>query len=597
MRFGLPTGRTVGDIYAWGAAGSIAGTFLAGFYLIATMGTITIIWAIGAVLLLMAVFYRPRFWPLYAWGAVFVAVMTMGMSRAEWTQIAGEELALRPRADRQVIYEDETRYCLVQVKKISEDPDTRTFVQDRLIHSRIVMGDILDLQYYYTQLYAILTKALSGGKVRLSTLSIGGGGYVFPRYVERVWPGSRVDVVEIDPGVTEAAIQAFGLARDTTINTFTMDARNYVDDLIRQNSRGPETVKYDFIYEDALTDYSIPFQLVTKQFNDKIADILTDDGVYLIELIDTCESGLFLAGVVNTLRESFSCVRVVTDYGRLPAARRTFIILAAKYDIDLEPVLSQNKQIEKLWLLSESELQLLIDKTNGIILTDTYAPVENLLAPVVRADAAAEKAKKHMERARKLKEQRKWQESIAEYQKAAQVTPMTKIEAYNEVGVIYITLGDFVAAAEYLGKAIEFNERYGNRKNIPVSYLNLALVLKRLNRSSEAVGHLKKAIQGFREELVRNPDSVETLLRLGNALAESTEFTQASTVLEKALDLDPGRVESYHYLAALLKLQRRYDEAAAQLQKGIAYMSEKGKTHAAAGLRKALESLEKDRKD
>lgn len=27
---GLPTGRTVGSIYAWGAAGSIAGTFAAG---------------------------------------------------------------------------------------------------------------------------------------------------------------------------------------------------------------------------------------------------------------------------------------------------------------------------------------------------------------------------------------------------------------------------------------------------------------------------------------------------------------------------------------------------------------------------------------
>ena len=54
---GLPTGRTVGDIYAWGAAGSIVGTFLAGFYLIATMGTIAIIWAVGAALLLMGILY------------------------------------------------------------------------------------------------------------------------------------------------------------------------------------------------------------------------------------------------------------------------------------------------------------------------------------------------------------------------------------------------------------------------------------------------------------------------------------------------------------------------------------------------------------
>jgi MFS family permease len=54
---GLPTGRTVGDIYAWGAAGSIAGTFAAGYYLIAMMGTISIIWAIAAVMIVMALLY------------------------------------------------------------------------------------------------------------------------------------------------------------------------------------------------------------------------------------------------------------------------------------------------------------------------------------------------------------------------------------------------------------------------------------------------------------------------------------------------------------------------------------------------------------
>src|SRR4030042_4000542 len=62
---GLPTGRTIGDIYAWGAAGSIAGTFAAGYYLIAAMGTQTVIWVIGAVLLLMSILYWVRLWVLY----------------------------------------------------------------------------------------------------------------------------------------------------------------------------------------------------------------------------------------------------------------------------------------------------------------------------------------------------------------------------------------------------------------------------------------------------------------------------------------------------------------------------------------------------
>jgi MFS family permease len=54
---GLPTGRTVGDIYAWGAAGSIFGTFITGYYLIALMGTISIIYGVAAVMIIMALFY------------------------------------------------------------------------------------------------------------------------------------------------------------------------------------------------------------------------------------------------------------------------------------------------------------------------------------------------------------------------------------------------------------------------------------------------------------------------------------------------------------------------------------------------------------
>ena len=54
---GLPTGRTVGDIYAWGAAGSIAGTFATGYYFIAWMGTISIVCCVAAVMVLMAMLY------------------------------------------------------------------------------------------------------------------------------------------------------------------------------------------------------------------------------------------------------------------------------------------------------------------------------------------------------------------------------------------------------------------------------------------------------------------------------------------------------------------------------------------------------------
>ena len=189
---GLPTGRTVGDIYAWGAAGSIAGTFAAGYFLIAAMGTVAIIWTVGGVLLLLAILYWARFWILYLWAAIFIALMTMGLAPAGWAKDTGAGLALRDKTNPNIIYEDESQYCYIAVKYISQDPDQRAFMQDKLMHSEIAMDNILDLKYSYEQIHAAVTHLLSRDTDKLSVLVIGGGGYVFPRYIEEVWPGSRV---------------------------------------------------------------------------------------------------------------------------------------------------------------------------------------------------------------------------------------------------------------------------------------------------------------------------------------------------------------------------------------------------------------------
>ncbi len=210
---GLSTGRTIGDIYAWGAAGSIAGTFLAGFYLIASMGTIAIIWTVGASLLLLASLYWARLWALYLWASIFLVLVFMGMAPVKWAKDTGPSLGLRVKPDPDILYEDETQYCYVAVKRVPEKHNKRIFMQDKLMHSKIAMDNLLDLQYTYGQIYSAVTHQLSRswGRDKLSILVIGGGGYVFPRYVQAVWPGSRVDVAEIDPGVTEAAMQALEL--------------------------------------------------------------------------------------------------------------------------------------------------------------------------------------------------------------------------------------------------------------------------------------------------------------------------------------------------------------------------------------------------
>jgi len=628
---GLPTGRTVGDIYAWGAAGSIAGTFATGYYLILAMGTISIIWSVGGVLLLLAILYwagtagpdharlrRAGLWVLYLWAAIFITLMIMAMAPADWAKGAGAGLALRDRPNPNIIYEDESQYCYIAVKSISKNPDRRVFMQDKLKHSDMVMGDILDLKYSYAQIYAAVTHLLSQDKSKLSVLVIGGGGYVFPRYIEEVWPGSRIDVVEIDPGVTEAAMQAFGLKPDTPINTFTMDARVYVNQLLGQErtpalvfdkkTRGQKT-RYDFIYEDALSDYSIPYQLTTKEFNDKIARILTDSGAYMIELIDIYDSGLFIGAFVNTLEQTFSHVYVVTEE-QSRSGRSTFVVIAAKQEINLE-----NLRLEKpvknldLWILSGSDIEVLKDKARGgtplrgpqdacrrnrIVLTDDYAPVENLLAPVVFQSAIDLLTEKYRAQAQELERRGKPDQSISKYKDiiSADPTLSTGAYSYSKIGAILAGQGKLEEAMDAFKSALEYNDRAEFKQSMSNVHYNMGVVLHRLGSNDESFEYMRKAVQGYREDLAKSPDSAKMASRLGNALVGVGNFSEATGYFQQAVNLDPYDTKNHSTLAQVLVIQERYDEALTGLKEAVSFMLRIGDKEAAAELQKHLELVE-----
>ncbi|MCK4913460.1 MAG: fused MFS/spermidine synthase [Planctomycetes bacterium] len=571
---GLATGRTVGDIYAWGAAGSIAGTFLAGFYLIATMGTVAIIWTVGGTLLLMAILYGIRLWGLYIWAIFFIVLATTATTPVTWAKTVGENLGLREKSNPNIIYESESQYCYIAVKQLSKKPDRRLFMQDKLKHSEIVMDDILDLRYPYEQIHAAATHLLSQNKNKLSVLVIGGGGYVFPRYVEKVWPGSRIDVVEIDPGVTEAAIQAFGLSRNTSINTINMDARNYVDELLVKDRNGKEIPRYDFIYEDALNDYSVPYQLTTKEFNDKIAQILTDDGVYMIELIDIYNSGLFVGSFINTLERTFPYVYVITE-NEPRLMRNTFVIIAANREINLENLASE-KPVRNLdlWILNNSDMEELKKKENQTVLTDDYAPVENLLAPIVRRSGIELLSGKYRGQARKLKRQGKLDEAIAKYKELIEIDPTLSIETYNDIALILAGQGKLEEAIQNFREALAYNERSDFKSDMANIHFSLGTALQRAGKTQEASKEFAKAIKEFRQRLTtKNPDSVKTLIRLGDALASNGGFLEAARYFQQAVNLNPTILPNHFKLIQALELAGQLEQAVQAARKAIEFFS------------------------
>jgi MFS family permease len=158
---GLPTGRTVGDIYAWGAAGSIAGTFAAGYYLIALMGTISIIWAVAAVMIAMALLYGAGRWTVRAAAVIFLSAVLLGAG--PWKQTA-INIGLKEMPSGITIYEDETNYSYVAVRVAQDNPDQRAFIQDKLMHSEILLSEPNKLQYTYEQIMAAVTHRFAAGE-------------------------------------------------------------------------------------------------------------------------------------------------------------------------------------------------------------------------------------------------------------------------------------------------------------------------------------------------------------------------------------------------------------------------------------------------
>ena len=354
-------GRVVGRIYAAGAIGSIVGTFAAGFLLLSWLGAHIVIWSVAALFLLLSLpllLQRRRLW------IVLSALLIAG---ASWLA------SVRGWLDGPCTSESNYFCIIVRDEQINGRP-VRTLILDRLIHSYSSLDDPTALVYGYEQSYAEATAYQAERHAQpLRALFVGGGGYTFPRYMEAVYPDSKLDVVEIDPGVTETAHDMLGLRRDTHIVTYNEDARTFL-------GRDP-TGTYHLVFGDAFNDYSVPYHLTTREFNDRVRARLSADGLYVVNIIDG-PWGRFLRAYIHTLRQTFPHVYPAfsVDSWR-QSTRSTIVILASDTPLDMDALQHSAPQIASQ-ILSMEETDALLDEGRAVVLTDRYAPVDQLLFPV-----------------------------------------------------------------------------------------------------------------------------------------------------------------------------------------------------------------------
>jgi spermidine synthase len=348
--------------------GSIIGTFATGFLLISWFGTHTIVWSVAVALFLLgAIFlFAGRWLPLA--GALLLIVIS--------STVAVNQGWLQGPCMR------ETNYFCIKIREEEKEGElVKILILDRLVHSYTSLNNPTKLVYGYEQIYAEATAYQAEQSDQLRALFIGGGGYTFPRYIEALYPGSDIHVIEIDPGVTQVAKEELGVAPDSQIISYNEDARLFLE---REPSQS-----YNLIMGDAFNDFSVPYHLTTKEFNDRVHAWLDEDGLYMVNIIDGVR-GDFLRAYIHTLRQTFQHVYLIPAIPSWRTAiRTTFVLIATDTPLDLTRLQTlsgnQNSRLTND-LLSEAEMETLLAESEVVLLTDQFAPVDQMLAPVFRGE-------------------------------------------------------------------------------------------------------------------------------------------------------------------------------------------------------------------
>jgi spermidine synthase len=241
-------------------------------------------------------------------------------------------------------------------------------------------SDPLHVEYRYEKVYSDVLTWRFGREAAFRSLTIGAGGYTFPRFMEIYYPNAQLDVVEIDPEVTRVSYDYLGLPRDTRIKTFNEDGRWFV-----MNNTG----RYDVVFFDAYNDLSIPYHLTTKEFAQMVKDRLNPGGIIMTNIIDNFQGGSFLPSYIKTLREVFGAgnVHLIAISPAFEKIRiSTFVVLASNGGIDIgdfAAFMKKNRGEEAdSAVVPAGIVDGLLSRNYSVVLTDDFAPVDNLVAPV-----------------------------------------------------------------------------------------------------------------------------------------------------------------------------------------------------------------------
>lgn len=349
------SGSTAGNLYAVSTIGSIVGTFLTGFFLLAYFGNTKLLLILGILLALISLLaYSEK---LNKAKIATVILLAFYFGALENIQNVfgktGNIIDLDTLYNRVWIYEDTDKATGQQILKLGLNKTS----------SSAMFLESDELVFEYTKFYNLAKHFKPDLK---KALMISGGAYSYPKEFLKKFPKANLDVVEIDPALTEIAKKYFHLKESPRLKSYHEDGRTFLN-------RTENT--YDVIFGDAFQAfYAIPHQLTTLEAVEKMSDKLSKNGLVILNIISTIEgdAGKFLQAEYKTFKEVFPQVYIFpVQYPENGQLLQNIILVALKSEkeqafTDLDPEL--NQYLKHLW---KNEIP-----QNIPILTDDFAPVD-----------------------------------------------------------------------------------------------------------------------------------------------------------------------------------------------------------------------------
>ncbi len=361
-------GGVAGNLYALSTVGSIVGTLLAAFVLLAVFSVQEVVYLLGGALVVLAVlaWVRVHRRLLPAGGIVIAAVV-------------GVSVLAPPRARPEaVLFEADTVYHRITV---ADQGGVRYLKLDNYWQSALDLAQPSRTVFAYAD-YMHLPLVFRPDAQRVLMIGLGGG--TVPARYAQDYASLTVEVVELDPRVRAVTRQFFAQPGADRVHVVIQDGRTFL-------ARSP--AQYDIVLVDAYLIDTIPFHLATREFWETVRAHLSPGGVVAWNIIGALSgprSPLFRA-MYKTVHAVFPTIYVFPvdwdRYGGADGLRNIIVIGTTQPALSAQAVRAAAVRVRKnrgitvdRFEEAASELYTAPIATSDVpILSDDFAPVDTLI--------------------------------------------------------------------------------------------------------------------------------------------------------------------------------------------------------------------------